>query len=829
MKIRTKHLFLLTLLFLISYSLAGPTEYKNGKFNMLVAISSDIKEDTNLIKKIENEMAAASKYLWEATKGQHQFGEVTILVPHHWTDSPEYEEINETEKDADIVILKGSGSAYATGGKIYLYADNLKGRGRTAVHEFGHAIYGLGDEYCMYFPGGRAFYIEPGGWIKCTEKVTWKTFPSVINSIFDTYIPIASNSNGEKASIMWNPHEESIVDFCDSSNHNKSVSSEQNLRYSYKDCISIIEKNAKTPSGKLRYEFKFAGGTKYEFELPKIRKAKALNFGRVILVIDRSGSMYGWPLETAKNAASKFVQEIKDGNLLGVVQFDDKAQIVQDLTKVQFFTKYSIRSAIKSISSGGTTSIGAGLLVAKSMIENSKERGYRNIIIVLTDGEENTPPWIKDVTPQIIASRITVYGIAIGNVGSTIKTLRDLCNSTGGKLSAVLDWTWISQSFNQIYSEVNPEGVILSNFMISINPSETLKKDIFIDSSISSDLKFSLDSLDISNLEFNLIDPMGRNFGPAYSGYFTNSGYKIYSINDADIRYGTWSMVIRNSSNSKINATLNVKAESSLKVFASVEEQEVVFPNPIHIKAQAEKNGLCVLNLNAMAEIITPKGVKKYITLHDDGVNGDSRPQDGSYEALFYDYDSDGNYTINISFNNDKREALVGTPLVADFGPEDGIDIISKRLEENISRQVESPSVTLTGFRKTKIGPGKIGPLMPYSVEVIGTIKFDQKIIPRYLVILQWAAPGNSGYVGKAAKYEMKYSFEWLTEENFSLGRTVEGLPQPEEPGTFQTVKIFDLLPGKYYFAIRALDESGTAGPISNNVIIELSPYIKNK
>ena len=824
-----KFVFSLLILLLFANNLAAIQYRKNtGKFNLLVVINEIEPENKSLISKIEKEMKAASRYLWNATGGQHQFGVIKILIPQHWEDDPSYRKIkNENPNNADIVIGSNIKGAHVSD-RIYINPEYL-GSGRVTIHEFGHYVYDLGDEYCDYKKVEREqkvykIFRLAGKWIKCTERVEWETnVPFCLKS--EDYKVIKADSNGESASIMWYPWLDSIINFCDQTNHNKFVQSHQNRINNLKSCLETIEEKAKSKG----YSFKAVGGIRHKYEEPKIIKVKDSNLARIVLVIDRSGSMAGKPLESAKSAAMKFVQEVNDDNYVGVVQFNDRAQIVHPLTKISFSSRFSIRLAISRITSSGMTSIGAGLLLGKSLLESNTKRGFRNILIVLTDGQENTPPWISQIAPQILSAKILVYGVAMGDVGTTNKYLRDLCNRSGGTYQTVLDWTGLAQVYNQIQAEINPRCTILVNKISKIKSGETLEIETNIDTSISSGLKFSLDSLSVNALNFTLLDPYGKIYDSSYYGYSSGTGFKLFNIPSNDIKAGTWKITIKNTSNSEVITTVNVKAESSLRVNASVDNQLITFPDPIHIKASAKKEGIVITNLNVIAEILTPLGEIKRIPLNDNGVNGDFMPGDGSYEALFFDYDSDGNYSITVIFRNEKNEATLG-PFFVDPPPAELELAKSFELEllgEDFQRQTNAPSVTLSGYTGEEIPPGKIDSLTVEDLTLLGTTIFNQTLIPHYLLSLQWAAPGGSGYIGKAAYYEMRYSNIPLTEENFDNGIEVVGLPKPEEAGTFQKIDILDLRPGIYYFAIRAVNESGKAGPISNNVAIELPPVNK--
>lgn len=84
-------------------------------------------------------------------------------------------------------------------------------------------------------------------------------------------------------------------------------------------------------------------------------------------------------------------------------------------------------------------------------------------------------------------------------------------------------------------------------------------------------------------------------------------------------------------------------------------------------------------------------------------------------------------------------------------------------------------------------------------------------------IILQWTAPHDDGYVGKAAAYTVK-SWSWeISAEEWQFATDVEGEPIPAAAGTVQTMTI-NLKPRRqYYFAIKAVGSTGLSAPISNS------------
>jgi|GEM_PF-1721267 len=86
-------------------------------------------------------------------------------------------------------------------------------------------------------------------------------------------------------------------------------------------------------------------------------------------------------------------------------------------------------------------------------------------------------------------------------------------------------------------------------------------------------------------------------------------------------------------------------------------------------------------------------------------------------------------------------------------------------------------------------------------------------------VVLSWTAPGDDGNVGTATAYTVRYSNDPIaTAYGWIMATDVEGEPTPQPAGTRQGMTVARLTPGQtYYFAIKASDERGNTGELSNS------------
>jgi hypothetical protein len=144
----------------------------------------------------------------------------------------------------------------------------------------------------------------------------------------------------------------------------------------------------------------------------------------VAMVLDHSGSMSEdagdgtTKVGKLREASSIFINAMLDGDGLSVVRFDDTAQALMPVTNVGAPVNGAGRiAAIGHISGSeldpaGATSIGAGVVAGKGTLDAAQAMGTPHYdvtaMVVLTDGEENTPPMLVDVGGSITANTFAI-------------------------------------------------------------------------------------------------------------------------------------------------------------------------------------------------------------------------------------------------------------------------------------------------------------------------------------------------------------------------------------------------------------------------------------
>lgn len=84
-------------------------------------------------------------------------------------------------------------------------------------------------------------------------------------------------------------------------------------------------------------------------------------------------------------------------------------------------------------------------------------------------------------------------------------------------------------------------------------------------------------------------------------------------------------------------------------------------------------------------------------------------------------------------------------------------------------------------------------------------------------VTLRWTTPGDDGILGRATRYDLRYSTFPLTAATFASATVVKGLQVPRAAGVRDSFTVTGLTIGViYYFALKTLDDASNWSQLSN-------------
>ena len=195
------------------------------------------------------------------------------------------------------------------------------------------------------------------------------------------------------------------------------------------------------------------------------------------LVLDRSGSMSEdrgdgqTKHQSLVEASSIMVDVMLEGDGVGVVAFNQAAQVLENVTTLgaagdpfdpgRLSTKNTLSGT--GLTPSGSTSIGDGIVKGRSILNAATGFDVKSLV-VLTDGLENTPPFIADVAASI--NELT-YAIGLGTPQNTsAPSLQAISGNHGGYLlvtGAISgDNRFILQKyFLQILAGINNAEIVL--------------------------------------------------------------------------------------------------------------------------------------------------------------------------------------------------------------------------------------------------------------------------------------------------------------------------------------------------------------------------------
>jgi len=161
----------------------------------------------------------------------------------------------------------------------------------------------------------------------------------------------------------------------------------------------------------------------------------------MVLVIDRSGSMDGDPLEMAKTAARSAVELLGNRDQIAVLAFDDQTYVISEMQSAS--NKGKISDEIARIESGGGTSMFPAMEMAFEIL-NSTSAKLKHVIM-LTDGVSNAGDFVG-MAQQMVSAKMTVSTVAVGS-GADTELLESIARIGKGRYYLTQDPSQVPQIF----------------------------------------------------------------------------------------------------------------------------------------------------------------------------------------------------------------------------------------------------------------------------------------------------------------------------------------------------------------------------------------------
>ncbi len=143
----------------------------------------------------------------------------------------------------------------------------------------------------------------------------------------------------------------------------------------------------------------------------------------VAIVLDKSGSMQGQKIESAKEAALMALRRLDGRDIVSIITYDSTVGVLVPATRAS--DRESIARAIHGIRAGGETALFAGVSKGAAEVRKFLDNDHVNRIVLLSDGQANVGPSSPEYLGGLGAS-LSHEGITITTIGLGLGYNEDL-------------------------------------------------------------------------------------------------------------------------------------------------------------------------------------------------------------------------------------------------------------------------------------------------------------------------------------------------------------------------------------------------------------------
>jgi Ca-activated chloride channel family protein len=207
------------------------------------------------------------------------------------------------------------------------------------------------------------------------------------------------------------------------------------------------------------------------FSLPPHTDRAPVN---VAIVIDKSGSMGGEKIQHARQAAVTALQQLRETDIVSVVTYDDRVEVVVPATKLSDRTE--VIRKINTIGSGGSTALFAGVSKGSQELHKFLSREQVNRVVLLSDGIANvgpsSPGELGRLGMSLAQDGISVTTLGLG-LGYNEDLMTELANRSDGNHAFVRHPHQLAGIFTREFGDIL--SVVAQDLEITIHCAEGIR------------------------------------------------------------------------------------------------------------------------------------------------------------------------------------------------------------------------------------------------------------------------------------------------------------------------------------------------------------------
>ncbi|XP_072145776.1 calcium-activated chloride channel regulator 4-like isoform X2 [Dermacentor andersoni] len=317
-------------------------------------------------------------------------------------------------------------------------------------------------------------------------------------------------------------------------------------------------------------------------------------------------------------------------------------------------TQQGYINKVNALEPEGWTCIGCGLELALELLDAPFDPPHGSLILLITDGRENRPPFVASVMQKLEKSLIEVSSFAIGR-GADEK-LEVLAAATKGQSFCFPD----GQPFNGVNmgvafvtasaSEVEPQWPV-TVLQIESNFSMGMQQNFTIDAGLGKNtiISIRLDGSTKRSLKVELTGPSGQKCAVC-KGVLYGDTTRIAL--PGPVKTGTWMLHLKRNSTDDVQASVRVFSQLSDNTTETIITRarmiNVFFREPYRsvVIVDVTKGKKVVLNASVTGKITDWLGETTTLRPRDNGQDPDVYADDGKYSIYYTKFTGSGRYIL---------------------------------------------------------------------------------------------------------------------------------------------------------------------------------------